>query len=132
MGRCDARTGIASLGRLGKPVLAEAPSRAGERLFELVDNGSSPRRAAPQKRLHQVDARLLLVHTPVHASWLHQGESDFAILQRQVLPPPNFADLAAIRLRLALDEERSPQHSTPVQWQLDRTTLTARLAKIEA
>ncbi len=42
------------------------------------------------------------------------------------------ADSAAIRLRLALYEERSNQNPTPFQWKFDRTTLTALLAKIEA
>jgi hypothetical protein len=97
-----------------------------------VDNGSSHRGAASKKRLRQVDSRLILVHTPVHASWLNQVEISSSIIQRKVLTPHDFADLAAIRLRLALYEELSHQHPTPFQWKFDRTKLTALFAKIEA
>ncbi len=132
MGRCEAKTGIEPFGRLVDQVLTEEPYRSGERLFWIVDNGSSHRGAAAQKRLRQVDARIILVHTPVHASWLNQVEIYFSIIQRKVLTPNDFADLEAIRLRLALYEELSNQNPTPFQWQFDRAKLTVLLAKIEA
>jgi DDE superfamily endonuclease len=132
MGRCEARTGIEPFGRLVKQVLAEEPDRSGARLFWVVDNGSSHRGSASKARLRQVDSRIILVHTPVHASWLNQVEISFSIIQRKVLTPNDFADLAAIRLRLALYEELSNPNPTPFQWKFDRTKLTALLAKIEA
>jgi hypothetical protein len=132
MGRCEARTGSEPCGRLVKQVLAEEPYRSGERLFWVVDNGLSHRGAASKKRLRQIDSRIILVHTPVHASWLNQVEISFSIIQRKVLTPNDFADLAAVRLRLALYEELSNQNPTPFQWKFDRTKLTALLAKIEA
>ena len=73
-----------------------------------------------------------VVHTPVHASWLNQVEIYFSLVQRKVLTPNDFADLEAIRLRLALYEELSNQSPTPFQWKFDRTNLTTLLAKIEA
>jgi hypothetical protein len=132
MGRCEPTTGIEPFGRLVKQVLAEEPYRSGQRLFWIVDNGSSHRGAAATQRLHQVDSRIILVHTPVHASWLNQVEIYFSIIQRKVLTPNDFADLEAIRLRLACYEELSNQSPTPFQWQFDRTKLTTLLAKIEA
>jgi hypothetical protein len=132
MGRCEPTTGIAPFGRLVKQVLAEEPYRSGERLFWIVDNGSSHRGEAAKKRLRQIDSRIIVVHTPVHASWLNQVEIYFSIIQRKVLTPNDFADLEAIRLRLALYEELSNQHPTPFQWKFDRTKLAALLAKIEA
>jgi DDE superfamily endonuclease len=132
MGRCEPKTGIAPFGRLVKQVLAEEPYRSGERLFWIVDNGSSHRGAAARKRLRHVDSRIILVHTPVHASWLNQVEIYFSIIQRKVLTPNDFADLEAVRLRLALYEELSNHNPTPFQWKFDRTKLTALLAKIEA
>jgi hypothetical protein len=71
MGRCDPTTGIEPFGRLVNQVLAEEPYRSAERLFWIVDNGSSPRGETAKRRLHQVDSRIILVHTPVHASWLN-------------------------------------------------------------
>jgi hypothetical protein len=132
MGRCEPTTGIEPFGRLVKQVLAEEPYRSSERLFWIVDNGSSHRGAASKKRLRQVDSRIILVHTPVHASWLNQVEIYFSIIQPRVLTPNDFADLEALRLRLALYEELSNQHPTPFQWKFDRAKLTALIAKIEA
>lgn len=132
IGRCEPKTGIASFGRLVKQVLAEEPYRSSARLFWIVDNGSSHRGEATKKRLRQVDSRIVVVHTPVHASWLNQVEIYFSIIQRKVLAPNDFADLAAIRLRLALYEELSNQNPTPFQWRFDRAKLTTVLAKIEA
>ena len=132
MGRCEPTTGIEPFGRLVKQVLAEEPYRSGERLFWIVDNGSSHRGAASTKRLQQIDSRIMLVHTPVHASWLNQIEIYFSIIQRKVLTPNDFADLEALRLRLSLYEELSNHHPAPFQWRFDRAKLTTLLAKIEA
>jgi hypothetical protein len=132
MGRCEPTTGIKPFGRLVNQVLAEEPYRSAERLFWIVDNGSSHRGETAKRRLRQVDARIILVHTPVHASWLNQVEIYFSIIQRKVLTPNDFANLDAIRLRLALYEELSNQCPTPFQWKFDRTKLLALLAKIEA
>ena len=132
MGRCESTTGIKPFGRLVNQVLAAEPYRSAERLFWIVDNGSSHRGETAKRRLRQVDARIILVHTPIHASWLNQVEIYFSIIQRKVLTPNDFANLDAIRLRLALYEELSNQRPTPFQWKFDRTKLLALLAKIEA
>ena len=63
----------------------------------------------------------MVVHTPVHASWLNQVEIYFSIIQRKVLTPNDFANLEAVRLRLALYEDLSNQSPTPFQWKFDRT-----------
>ena len=132
MGRCEAKTGIAPFGRLVEQVLAQEPYRAAERLFWVVDNGSSHRGAAAARRLRGVDARIILVHTPVHASWLNQVEIYFSIIQRKVLTPNDFADLEALRLRLALYEELSNYSPRPFAWKFDRVKLVALMAKMEA
>jgi hypothetical protein len=132
MGRCEAKTGIASFGRLVEQVLAVEPYGSAERLFWVVDNGSSHRGAAAVRRLRGMDARIVLVHTPVHASWLNQVEIYFSIIQRKVLTPNDFADLEALRLRLALYEDLSNQSPQPFAWKFDRAKLVALMVKIEA
>jgi hypothetical protein len=132
MGRCEAKTGIAPFGRLVEQVLAQEPYRSAERLFWVVDNGSSHRGATAARRLRGVDARIVLVHTPVHASWLNQVEIYFSIIQRKVLTPNDFADLEALRLRLALYEELSNRSPKPFAWKFDRVKLLALMVKIEA
>lgn len=130
MGRCEAKTGIKPFGRLVKQVLAKEPYKSAERLFWIVDNGSSHRGEASRKRLAQIDPRIILVHTPIHASWLNQVEIYFSIIQRKVLTPNDFTDLQEIRVRLALYEELSNQNPAPFQWKFDRTKLAALLDKI--
>jgi hypothetical protein len=132
MGRCEGTTGIEPFGRLVRQVLAQEPYASAQRLFWIVDNGSSHRGEAAKQRLHQVDSRIILVHTPVHASWLNQVEIYFSIIQRKVLTPNDVADVEAIRLRLALYEELSNQKPAPFQWKFDRAKLVELLAKIEA
>jgi hypothetical protein len=132
MGRCEAKTGIEPFGRLVEQVLAQEPYRSGERLFWVVDNGSSHRGAASVRRLLRMDPRIILVHTPVHASWLNQVEIYFSIIQRKVLTPNDFSDLEAVRLRLALYEALSNQSPKPFQWKFDRAKLTAWLARMQA
>lgn len=82
--------------------------------------------------MSQIDRRCILVHTPVHASWLNQVEIYFSILQRKVLTPNDFADLEAIRLRLTLYEALCNRCPRPFQWKFDRAKLAALLVKIEA
>jgi Homeodomain-like domain len=124
IGRGEPTTGIGPFGRLVNQVLAEEPSRSGERWFWIGDHGSSHRGGAAKKRWRQGASRLILVHTPVHASWLKQVEISFSIIQRKVLTPNDLTDLEAIRLRLAFDEELSHQSPTPFRWKFDRTKLT--------
>jgi hypothetical protein len=132
MGRCEPATGIEPFGRLGPQVLAQEPYRSADRLFWIVDNGSSHHGDTAKHRLHQADSRIQVVHTPVHASWLNQGEIYFSIIQRKVLTPNDFANLEAVQLRLALYEDLSNQCPTPFQWQFDRIQLTTLLAKLAA
>jgi hypothetical protein len=132
MGRCEPTTGIEPFGRLVAQVLAQEPYRSAKRLFWIVDNGSSHRGEAASKRLRKVDSRIILVHTPVHASWLNQVEIYFSIIQRKVLTPNDFADLDAVRMRLALYEELSNRSPKPFAWKFTRDKLADLLRRIAA
>lgn len=120
MGRCEAKTGIVPFGRLLDQVLERSPYREAERLFCVVDNGSSHRGVASITRAKKRDPRILLVHTPVHASWLNQVEVYFSIIQRKVLTPNDFADLDEVRTRLALYEELANRAPKPFAWKFTR------------
>jgi hypothetical protein len=87
LGRCERQTGIASFGRLVEQVMKTEPYRSAERVFWVVDNGSSHRGQAAIKRLRKTYRKAVLVHTPVHASWLNQVEIYFSIVQGKVLAP---------------------------------------------
>ena len=123
LGRCEAKTGIQPFGRLVDQVLEQEPYRDAERLFYVVDNGSSHRGQTSVERMRRRDQRIILVHTPVHASWLNQVEIYFSIIQRKVLTPNDFATLDAVRLRLALYEQLSNRTPRPFAWKFTRQDL---------
>jgi DDE superfamily endonuclease len=123
LGRCEAKTGIKPFGRLVDQVLEQEPYRDADRLFYVVDNGSSHRGQASVQRMRRRDTRIILVHTPVHASWLNQVEIYFSIIQRKVLTPNDFANLDAVRLRLALYEQLSNRSPRPFAWKFTRQDL---------
>ena len=78
-------------------------------MFWIVDNGSSHRGQAAIDRLAQKYPNAIMVHTPVHASWLNQIEIYFSIVQRKVLSPNDFTDIDAISDRLSAFENRYSQ-----------------------
>lgn len=120
VGRCEKKTGIKPFGLLVDQVLAQATYKDATRLFFIVDNGSSHRGKASVERMRRCDRRIVLVHTPVHASWLNQVEIYFSIVQRKVLTPNDFATLEAVRVRLALYEELSNRTPRPFAWKFTR------------
>jgi hypothetical protein len=129
LGRCEPRTGIKPFGRLVTQILNHEWYRSAERIFLIVDNGSSHRGERAIRRQRKRDRRLILVHTPIHASWLNQVEIYFSIIQRKVLTPNDFANLDAIRMRLALYEELTNRCPKPFQWKFSRQKLTEWLQR---
>lgn len=132
MGRCEPSTGIEPFGRLVAQVMKQEPYRSAQRVFWVVDNGSSHRGKAAAKRLARAYANLILVHTPVHASWLNQVEIYFSIIQRKVLTPNDFASLEEVEQRLHLYENLSNQQPCPFNWKFDRAKLEKFLQRLEA
>ncbi|MGH7375972.1 MAG: IS630 family transposase [Candidatus Methylomirabilales bacterium] len=129
-GRCEAKTGIAPFERLVAQVMGQEPYRSARRVFWIVDNGSAHRGQRAIARLQAKWPKLVLVHTPVHASWLNQIEIYFSVVQRKVLTPNDFPSRAAVRDRLLRFQERYAQAAKPFQWAFTRRDLTALLAKL--
>ena len=123
MGRCEKKTGIKPFGLLVDQVLKQETYADATRLFFIVDNGSSHRGKASVERMRRCDPRIILVHTPIHASWLNQVEVYFSIIQRKVLTPNDFATLEAVRVRLRLYEELSNRTPRPFAWKFTRQDL---------
>jgi hypothetical protein len=132
MGRCEPKTGIKPFGRLVAQVMEREPYRSADRAFWVVDNGSSHRGAASVRRPAGTYSNLILVHTPVHSSWLNQVEVYFSMVQRKVLNPNEFASLDEVPERLRLYEELSNGEPRPFQWKFDRKKLAAFLQRLEA
>jgi hypothetical protein len=120
LGRCERKTGIKPFGLLVDQVLEQTTYEKANRLFFIVDNGSSHRGMAATQRMDRRDKRIILLHTPIHASWLNQVEIYFSIIQRKVLTPNDFATLEAVRVRLRLYEELSNSTPRPFEWKFTR------------
>ncbi len=130
IGRWEPTTGIESFGRLVAQVMERLPYRTAKRVFGVVDNGSSHRGLAAAARLANAYPSLILVPTPTHASWLNQVEIYFSIIQRKVLTPNDFADLAAVEQRLQLYEALSNQQPRPFEWKLTRAEFAVWLERL--
>ena len=99
-GRSEDSTGIEPFSRLVTQVMEREPYESADRVFWIVDNGSSHRRQAAIDRLALQYPNAIMVHTPVHASWLNQIEIYFSIVQRKVVSPNDFTDLDEVIARL--------------------------------
>jgi hypothetical protein len=119
-GRCEAKTGIASFGRLVDQVRQQAPYGHADRVFWVVDNGSAHRGQNAIKRLEAQYPNAMMVHTPVHASWLNQIEISVSILQRKVLTPNDFESLVAVEGRLKSFAPLHNAHPKPFNGKCDR------------
>lgn len=130
IGRCEATTGIEPFGRLVEQVMTSQPYASAKRVFWVTDNGSSHRGEASVQRMSQAWPTAHLVHLPVHASWLDQIEIYFSVVQRKVVSPNDFTDLADIARRLERFEARYNATATPFAWKFTRTDLDALLRRI--
>jgi DDE superfamily endonuclease len=130
-GRCERKNGIASFDRLVAQTMSRRPYRHARRVFWIVDNGTAHRGPAAVRRLQTRFPNLVLVHGPVHASWLNQIEIYFSVLQRKVLTPNDFASLSALAQRI-LDFQRHYQRiARPFDWRFTRKDLAALLRKLD-
>jgi hypothetical protein len=128
-GRCETTTGIDPFDRLVQQVMEQEPYRTAPRVFWIVDNGSSHRGAAAVRRLQGKYANLILVHLPVHASWLNQVEIYFSVVQRKVLTPNDFSDLTQVADRLLAFQPLYEQIAKPFEWKFTSADLHELMRK---
>lgn len=131
-GRCELKTGIEAFSRLLEQVMSQEPYRSAQRVFWIMDNGSSHRGEACAKRLKARWPAIIPVHTPVHASWLNQIEIYFSIVQRKVITPTDFSSLEDLADRLARFERHYETVAAPFQWKFTRRDLHALLERLHA
>jgi hypothetical protein len=129
-GQCVATTGIVPFAGLVRDVMGRSPYKEAKRVFWIVDNGSSHRGAASCRRLASEFPNLMLVHLPVHASWLNQIEIYFSVVQRKVLTPNDFPNLPAVAQRLLDFQTYYEQAAQPFEWKFTRADLAKLLEKL--
>ena len=72
-------TGITPFMDLAGKVMARPEYKNAPRVFVIVDNGSDHRGQAAIDRLRKAHPNTIMIHTPVHASWLNQVEVVFIL-----------------------------------------------------
>ena len=123
VGLCDTKTGIEPFHRLVELVMESEPYRSARRVFWITDNGSSHRGKSAVDRLSKWYENAILVHTPIHASWMNQVEIFFSVVQRKVLNPNDFDDLAELEAALLAFQSRYEQMAQPFKWKFTREDL---------
>jgi hypothetical protein len=108
--------------------MREEPYASADRVFWIVDNGSSHRGERSVKRLQGEWPNLRLIHLPTHASWLNQIEIYFSVVQRKVLTPNDFADLEVLGEDLIAFQERYERVAEPFGWKFTRHDLDQLLS----
>ncbi|WP_326793274.1 IS630 family transposase [Streptomyces sp. NBC_00841] len=130
-GRTEPRTGIDPFMNLVTQVMTTEPYASAQRVFWIVDNGSSHRGKKAADRLAAAFPNAVMVHTPVHASWLNQVEIYFSVVQRKVVSPNDFTDLTQVTDRLRSFEDRYNATAQPFQWKFTTSDLDDLLARLD-
>src|SRR5262249_19019354 len=107
--------------------MSQEPYRSARRVFWIVDNGSSHRGERAADELRARHPRIVIVHTPKHASWLNQIEIYFSIIQRKVLTPNDCTSLRELEERIIEFGRRYSALGKPFAWCFTRRDLERRL-----
>lgn len=130
IGRCAPSTGIEPFAQLVEQVMTSEPYASAQRVFWVVDNGSSHNGQRSIDRIQQAWPTAELVHLPVHASWLNQVEIFFSIVQRKVVKPQDFDDLDVLAQRLLAFQDRYNATAEPFDWRFTRKSLNRLLERL--
>jgi DDE superfamily endonuclease len=129
--RCAPADGIEPFDALVEQFMSIEPYSKARRVFLILDNGSAHRGKSSIRRLQGAWPKLIVVHTPVHASWLNQAEIYFSIVQRKVLQPNNFPDLDALEQELLAFGRRYEEIAKPFEWKFTRRDLNRVLDRLD-
>jgi len=132
IGHCAPSTGIAPFTALAAKVMTGEPYASARRVFWIVDNGSSHRGCTAAARLSEAFPNAVMIHTPVHASWLNQIEIYFSVVQRKLLTPDHAANLNVLAEQLSAFQARYNQAAQPFDWRFNRDDLDRLLDRIAA
>jgi hypothetical protein len=105
--------------------------RSARRVFLIIDNGSCHRGRRAADRLRVRWSNIVLVHTPIHASWLNQIEVYFSIVQRKLLIASDFESLAELKRNVMAFQARYHRAAKPFKWTFTRRDLHVLLTKLK-
>ena len=130
-GRVEPRISNDAFDALIDQVMTAEPYASAHRVFVVVDNGTIHRGRKAIDRLAARWPNLVLVHLPVHASWLNQIEIYFSILARKALTPCHFASLDELTERVTGFQEHYQQTAQPLDWTFTRDKLSQLIARLD-
>lgn len=125
-----ATTGIVPFMDLIDQVMTLPEYKDAPRVFVIVDNGSDHRGQAAVRRLRDAWPNAIMIHTPVHASWLNQAEIVFSITQKKAISPSDFASLEELASTLLAFVDRYNQSARPFNWKFTAADLARLLDRI--
>lgn len=131
-GRIETTTGIEPFMQLVDQVMTQEPYASAERVFWIVDNGSSHHPSTFPERLKARYPNAIAVMLPTHASWLNQIELYFSILQRKALTPRDLVTRADMSQRVLGFQQRHNLTAQPFTWNFTRAQLLARCRLLAA
>jgi hypothetical protein len=131
-GQVHDSVGIVPFGHLVDEVMQQEPYASAERVFWILDNGSSHHPNTSPARLQATYPNVIAVHLPTHASWLNQIEIYFSILQRKALTPMDMADREVVKERILGFQDHCNQHPKPFNWKFGRAELNEWLKKLKS
>ena len=123
-------TGITPFMNLAGQVMARPEYKNAGRVFVVADNGSDHRGKAAIGRLRKAHPNAVMIHTPVHASWLNQVEIFFSVIQRKVISPNDFPSLEKLSGTLLAFVDRYNQTARPFSWRYTAEDLRDLLRRI--
>ncbi len=125
-------TGIAHFMALMGQVMAQEPYRSAPRVFVIAGNGSGHRGKKAARRLRAAHPNAIMIHAPVHASWLNQIEIFFSIVQKKVVSPSDFTSTGQLSATLLAFTGRYNQTARPFNWKFTAADLAGMLERISA
>jgi hypothetical protein len=123
-------TGIVPFMSLVGEVMARPEYKNAPRVFVIVDNGSDHRGQAAADRLRQAHPNAVMVHTPVHASWLNQIGVFFSVIQKKAVSPNDFPSLEKLSETLFAFVARYNKTARPFSWKYTADDLKDLLHRI--
>jgi transposase len=123
-------TGIVPFMGLVGQVMAMPEYKNAPRVFIVVDNGSDHRGKKAADRLRKAHPNAVMIHTPVHASWLNQVEIFFSVIQKKVVSPNDFPSLEALSETLLAFIARYNQTARPFSWKYTARDLADLIRRI--
>ena len=122
-------TGIAPFMDLIGQVVTRPEYKDAPRVFLIVDNGSDHRGRIAADRLRDAYPNAIMIHTPVHPSWLNQVEVVSPLSRRKSSPPTTSPARAPSAMPCWAFVNRYNRTARPFNWKFSADDLTALLRR---